>query len=174
MKSNTKQKVKQLSLSGVVATGLLLALLIGPAAVYGYGYGYGHGYGYNCEGGYGYGYLCDDSGDDDSSNSSSVIVDDEEDDLPGGSTIKKYKKYKKKYKNKSAKEKYRELKMWKKGVPENQAKYFEYRGWYYQYKHLSKSERKEYLTPEIYWKVKMYKKYKGYKKYKKLRKKMGR
>ncbi len=159
-----KEKRKIL-ISGVGLSVLLIMMLTGTAVVFGYGYGYG--YGYNCEGGYGYGYSCEGSG---SEGDSSVVTVEKQ---PKASVVREYREYKKKYKKRNIKARYREVKKWKKGTPEEKAKYFEYRGWYYQYKHLSRNEREKYLTPEIYDKVKEYKRYKGYKKYKKLRQKLG-
>ena len=58
------------------------------------------------------------------------------------------------------------------GTKEEFARYIEYQNIYKEYKHLSKSERKKFMTSENYEMYKMYRMYKGYKEYKKLRDKV--
>ncbi|MEN8252598.1 MAG: hypothetical protein ABFQ53_03395 [Patescibacteria group bacterium] len=101
-----------------------------------------------------------------------VVPPTEEDDLISGSLKRKFKKYKETFKNKKSRDAYKEVKKWKKGTPEEVAKYYEIKAIYEKYKHLSKKERKLHLTPEEYEKFQQYRRYKGYKEYKKLREKV--
>ncbi len=165
----------------IYATSFLLMFVVmygigflAPISVFGFGYGYG----YDCGGGYGYGYSCSDSEDEGSgdsekpTDSSDAKVLKDKDEISG--TVKqKYNHYKKKYKNASAKQYYRQIKTLKKGNEQDFAKYLQMHNLYKQYKHLSTSEAEEILSPIEFMKYKEYRKYRGYKRYKQLRKQLG-